>query len=93
MSPTTKVCVNCRGFTEVSISINFLDNITQVSLNDLEEIFSILKNFSYQNEICLLTQMYTMSLITKRIVTPDEYSVHLRFDSYGNVTPINNPFK
>lgn len=23
MSPTTSVCVNCRGFTEVSISTNF----------------------------------------------------------------------
>lgn len=24
MSPTTSVCVNCRGFTEVSISTNYI---------------------------------------------------------------------
>lgn len=76
----------------VILTINYLDNISYVSLSELEDIYSILSNFSYQSEILVLSQMYTFGLITKRMMSPSDYSNHCRFESYGNINPVKNPF-
>ena len=34
MSPTTKVCVNCRGFTKVSINTNIIPETDHISYPD-----------------------------------------------------------
>lgn len=47
MSPTTSLCVNCRGFTEVSISANF------IPATDSKDYLSYLdrpKGFNFQKE-------------------------------------------
>lgn len=79
----------------VVVFINYTDNLTMLPLSELEEIFAVLSSFSYQAEISALSQIYTMSLITKRIVSPDEFSAHTRFEAFGNtnIQPSSNPFK
>ena len=91
----SEVEVSDKIYEGISMAINFVDNITFIPLYELENIFNILKGFSFQNEEILLTQMYTMGLLTKRVMNPADYSAHLRFSSYGNINTANasnNPF-
>ena len=47
MSLTTSVCVNCRGFTEVSISTNF---IPETDSKDYPPYIDGSKGFNFQKE-------------------------------------------
>ena len=47
MSPTTSVCVNCRGFAEVSISTNY----TPATDNKGNSLYTdASRNFNFQKE-------------------------------------------
>ena len=46
MSPTTSVCVNCRGFTEVSISTNYIP--TETDCKDYPPYLDRPKGFNFQ---------------------------------------------
>ncbi len=46
MSPTTSVCVNCRGITETSISTNY----TQSDSKDYPPYLDRPKGFNFQKE-------------------------------------------
>lgn len=47
MSPTTSVCVNCRGFTGVSISTNY---ISATDSKDYPPYLDRPKGFNFQRE-------------------------------------------
>ena len=47
MSPTTSVCVNCRGFTEVTISTNY---IPVTDCKNYPPYLDRPKNFNFQKD-------------------------------------------